>query len=627
MARRRPRRAPQAQPAAPAQAGWHLPALLGIGVLVIAALALYWTSLRHPLVFDDYHLNERALRTHFAQAASRLSLRWVSDASFGWIHAAFGKDFFWQRLANVLLHAAAGAALFGFASRLLGAVLQDRREYIAPDAARWLALGGALLFVLHPVAVYGVAYLMQRSIVLATLFSVLSLWCVLEALLRGNRWWYLAATIAYVLAVFSKEHAVMVPALAMALAVLVRGLSWQLVRTLAIAMVPLAAVGLYVVLRSRGLLGSPYEPFAADAFGSLSARGAFEVALSYPLSVLNQATLFFRYALTWLLPWPGWISADVRTPFPARLLDWPYLLGFAAWLAYGAAAAWLLARRGRRGLLGFALLFPWLMAFTEFSAVRIQEVFVLYRSYLWMSVPAALLPALAWRLPPRAQLALVVLACIAFVPLARDRLESFSTPLKLWDDAVRKNTDLTAPNVERAIVARGIVQLEQGRWGPAGEDFERALRINPRSPDAYLGRATLRLRNGRLLEAQSDLNAALTHDPRYGEAFHKRCIVMVSLRRPSEAVHDCEAAQQLVPANHEVWINSGVVYRALGRPKDAESSYLRAFELAPNDPSAHYNYGVLLLDSGRRDGTVLRHITLGCKGGIPAACALLPRRP
>jgi tetratricopeptide (TPR) repeat protein len=522
----------------------------------------------------------------------------------------------------VLLHAAVGAALFGFVARLAGALLPDTRE----TQARWLALGGALLFVLHPAAVYGVAYLMQRSIILATLFSTLALWGVLEALLRGRRAWYAAAAIAYLLAVFSKEHAVMVPAVAVALAVLVRGASWQLARTLALALLPLAAVGAYVVLRSRGLLGSPYEPFAADAFGSLSRRGAFDAALSYPLSVLNQATLFFRYLATWLLPWPGWMSIDVRTPFPARLLDWPFLLGFAAWLAWGAGGAWLILQRGRRGLLGLALLFPWLMAFTEFSAVRIQEVFVLYRSYLWMSLPLALLPALLWRLAPRAPLALVVIACIAFVPLARERLETFSSALKAWDDAVGKNTDLTAPNVERALVARGIVHLEQGRLDAASSDFEQALRINPLSPDAYLGRATLRLRTGRLQEAQSDLDVALAHDPRYGEAFHKRCIVKVSLRRAAEAIHDCEAAQQLVPANHEVWINSGVVYRALGRREDAEKSYQRAFQLAPDDASAHYNYGVLLLDSGRRDETVLRHITLGCKGGIPAACSLLPRR-
>src|SRR6185369_1162385 len=112
--------------------------------------------------------------------------------------------------------------------------------------------------------------------------------------------------------------------------------------------------------------------------------------------------LFFRYVATWLAPWPGFMSIDVRPSFPDRLLDARYLTAAAAWAAWGAAGTWLLLKRGRAGLAGFALLFPWLLSLTEYSTVRTQESFVLYRSYLWMSVPIALLPVLAGRLPARA---------------------------------------------------------------------------------------------------------------------------------------------------------------------------------------------------------------------------------
>src|SRR5262245_31756868 len=179
-----------------------------------------------------------------------------------------------------------------------------------------MALAGALLFVVHPVAVYGVAYLIERSIIMATLFSVVSLWCVLEGLLRRSAWWYAGAAVAYVLAVSSKEHAVMLPAVAGAMAVLVQGMSVTLARRVAVALVLFAAVGVGVVLKLRGVLGSAYEPFASDMFGHLGARGEFDRELAYPLSVLNQATLFFRYLATLLVPWTGWMSVDVRTTFP-----------------------------------------------------------------------------------------------------------------------------------------------------------------------------------------------------------------------------------------------------------------------------------------------------------------------
>src|SRR6185295_16921545 len=104
-------------PATPTQAvrpAFALGALLLLG----ATLLLYWGASRHPLVFDDLHLNESTLRTRFAQVAAWFGQRWISDASFGWVYALFGKDMVAQRLVNVLLHAATGIALFGFLSRL-----------------------------------------------------------------------------------------------------------------------------------------------------------------------------------------------------------------------------------------------------------------------------------------------------------------------------------------------------------------------------------------------------------------------------------------------------------------------------------------------------------------------------
>jgi Tfp pilus assembly protein PilF len=611
----------------------------GALVLIGAGLLLYWGALRHPLVFDDIHLSEYALKTQYAQAASWVGRRWLSDATFGWIYALFGNTMFPQRLANVLLHAATGAVLFGFLARLFGAVLEDPRS-------RWLAFFGAALFVLHPVPVYGVAYLMQRSIILATLFSLLCLWGMLEWLLRGSRGWYIAAAGAYYLAVFSKEHAVMVPAVAVALAVLVRGASLELARRAALPLAMFAAIGVSVILSSRGVLGSAYEPFASTALAHLGdARNAsdavpastpggaggalpeipgnFDAGLVYPLSVLNQAALYFRYLFTWLLPWPGWMSIDVRTPFPQTLFEWPYLAGFAAWLAYPVAAVWLLLKRGVAGLFGFGLLYPWLLAFTEAATVRVQEPFVLYRSYLWMSGLPAIVPMLTGVLVPRWRTGAVAVACVLLVVPTRNRLDSFSSSLKLWDDTISKNTDVKAPYVERPYIDRGIVHFQAGRLEAARADFERAVELNPRSPGAHLVRGTLRLRNGALNEALEDINLAIALDSRYAEAYDKRCILTMRLGSPAEAIADCEKAVTLDPRSYGAWMNAGAVYRALGRTDDATASYRRALELRPAEPLVNYHYGMLLFGSGRRDQTVRGHMVIGCEAGIPDACDVL----
>ena len=157
-----------------------LPAWIAPPVFFGVALALYLSGLRNPLMFDDGHLQEWALRERYADAYLRFASRWVSDTTFSWVYSAFGYSIPAQRVFNMVAHAAAASALFVFATRLGTLVAQEAR-------ARWLALAGALVFVVHPVAVYAVGYLIQRSIVLATLFSVLALLCVLEALAAQSR--------------------------------------------------------------------------------------------------------------------------------------------------------------------------------------------------------------------------------------------------------------------------------------------------------------------------------------------------------------------------------------------------------------------------------------------------------
>jgi tetratricopeptide (TPR) repeat protein len=257
----------------------------------------------------------------------------------------------------------------------------------------------------------------------------------------------------------------------------------------------------------------------------------------------------------------------------------------------------------------------------------VQEPFVLYRSYLWMSGLPAIVPMLTGILAPRWRTGVMALACMLLVVPARNRLDSFSSSLKLWDDTISKNTDLNAPYVERPYIDRGIVHFQAGRLEAARADFERAVELNPRSPGAHLVRGTLRLRSGALNEALEDINLAIALDSRYADAYDKRCLVTMLLGSPAKAIADCEKAVALDPRSYGAWMNTGAVYRALGRTADATASYRRAFELRPAEPLANYHYGMLLIGSGRRDETVRGHMVIGCEAGIPGACEILRGRP
>jgi len=259
------------------------------------------------------------------------------------------------------------------------------------------------------------------------LFGLLAMLAYLHGSVRQKPLWLWMSVPLYYLAVFSKEHAIMLPAVLLALTVLLHD-DWRAkLRQRWGVFVALAAIALFVIAAKRGVLGSVYE---IDAPEMLDA----ESGLSYPLSVLTQAWLFFKYAGLWLFPNPAWTSIDMREPFAQSLLS-PFALAFVAFLAWGAGAVWLLMKRGRAGLVGLAMLFPWLMFMTELSTVRIQESFVLYRSYLWAAGACCLLPVLLDKLDKKIASVIVAVVALALFPISMERLSSFSHPLLLWNDA------------------------------------------------------------------------------------------------------------------------------------------------------------------------------------------------
>ncbi|MBK8065355.1 MAG: tetratricopeptide repeat protein [Betaproteobacteria bacterium] len=615
-----------------------------LALLFAAGFALYWGTLRHPLVFDDAQLGESFLRAYGA-SWFHLDLRWFAYASLGWTYDLFDLDWVWFRAGNIALHAGTAGLLFLLMSRLFGAVLPAGAPH-GPGANAY-AFAGALLFLLHPAAVYGTAYLMQRSILMATLFSLLALLLFLEGLLRGGHRWHLAAAAAFFVAAFSKEHCVMLPAVAAAMAVLVRGAASHTLRATArellLPAVLFAAIALLVTFKRQGLLGAPYEPFAQAAIERLAeaqsassaasaasaesaatgAAGNADGAGIYARSIVNQAYLFFRYLMLWVLPWPGWMSIDLRPAFPSGVLSWPQSAGLLLWLAWPVIALRLLVQGGRRGLAGFGMLFPWLLALTEFSVVRIQEPFVLYRSYLWMGGLAALLPAAFGALSRKAGAILLALACALLAPASLNRQASFADEARLWDDAVRKLDDPLSREAERTWRGRGVALFRAGRYDAALRDFGRALEIDPRSADAWMSRGSLYMRTAQSDLALADFDRALRYAPQqgghYAELRGRRCVVLLRLQKLDEALDDCGQAVRHDPYSAQHQTSLGMTHALRREARQAEAAYARALELAPAYADAHYQYAVLLAGTGRA-AEARPHFARACAAGLQAAC-------
>src|SRR5262249_10984296 len=160
------------------------------------------------------------------------------------------------RLGNLLLHAANAVAVFVLLRDLLGAAGERGKRAIGdPAQAGKLAFLGAALFAAHPVAVYGVGYLVQRSILMSTLFMLLMLITYLRWLISGRNWLWIASAFCFLLSVFSKEHSVLAPATLLLLTLVLRRPSLELARRLLPPFLAYFVIAIAVTLVAKGVLG------------------------------------------------------------------------------------------------------------------------------------------------------------------------------------------------------------------------------------------------------------------------------------------------------------------------------------------------------------------------------------
>ena len=487
-------------------------------LLILSVALLYGQFLWSPLVFDDLPFfmvdsagNQPVSNYYF----SLFELRSFPYASLAWTKSWFGLELIYFRMGNLLLHAAVVLALFFFLAKLLATTnpLPDV-EGLSP---RFTAFCIALIFALHPVAVYAAAYLVQRTILMATLFGLLAMLAYLHGSLQNRALWLWLSVPLYYLAVLCKEHAIMLPAALLALTILLhhdwRIKLWQrkgIFTTLAI-------IAVFAVAAKQGLLGSVYEVNAQEMLSAESDRGDVQAVMavtsgedsSYLMSILTQSWLFFKCIALWLLPNPNWLSVDMREPF-AKSLSSPYLAALVSFIAWGVVGCWLLIKRGRIGLLGWAMLFPWLMFMTEFSVIRIQESFVLYRSYLWGIGVCVGLAVLLDMLRKRLLVVVVAAVLVILFPISMGRLQTFSHPLLLWDDAEKLVKDrLYLPGVNRIYYNRGNQLLKVKKLDLAIGDFKQAITLQPDWPYPYHNLGSAYLQAGQWQEAVEAFTQAI----------------------------------------------------------------------------------------------------------------------
>jgi tetratricopeptide (TPR) repeat protein len=573
-----------------------------LALILAGLLIIYLPGLGNPLVFDDTFLTEGNLQADFG--AFHLRPRALSYGTFLWLQALVGEGWWKQRLFNLLLHMGVVVSLWALYREILRAIAPASSTPGAVAYEDSPALGFAIaFFALNPVAVYAVAYLIQRSILMATLFAVLGLWLFARGVRAHKLWSFAGAAVCYGLALLSKEHAILAPLAAVPLYILIaRPSAKRLAALAALSSIVIAAVTIAMWGRYGWILAAPFDEYSRVYLSQLSALNPDASKHAYALSVVNETYLFFQYGLRWLFPYDGWMSIALRPPFPITWTTLPQAIGIVSYAVVITGGFFLLIRyRDWRALIAVSALFAALLFATELATVWVQDPFVLYRSYLWAIGIPGLVFFLAHGPSGRALLAIGLVVAILLVWQALDRVLSMDSAERLWTDAIEK-----LPDDPRAVgrwfpyLNRGAEYVERDRFDLAMLDFERSAALG----DLGMGRlnmGSLLARAGKHERALKEFDEAERQGLFLSALFLQRGLSLAALGKTAEAYDQLDRAKYLgAPSGSRelLLLQLGRLGLQLGKREAAIKNLEELVRLEPKNNEVRYLLGMAYVMQG-----------------------------
>lgn len=575
-------------------------------MVVIAAFGVYYRTLSGSFLWDDVHLilqNERLtsirylgniLTSDFWQTSSgsvsdedvsKLGYyRPVVTLSYFIDYHLWGKNPFGYHLVNLLLHLTIAALVY-----------LSSREFLKHWLPRFAA---ALLFAVHPVHAEAVAPIWGRTDLLCGFFFLLALFFFLrmrktEERVRGSEGSRgkgkqkpgltvlgIASLCFFVLALFSKEMAVVLPVLVFALDWLWYRKGWK--QALKASLPYALALVFYLAIRliAVGAYAGGRSLYAGGVFGTLLTMA--RITVSYIRLMVWPLPLSSYYLVA-----PITSLGDIRFWLSLLVLG---LVGFGLWAARKRAPAVLVG-----GLWFFLLLLPVTNVFPIGGVMMAERFLYLPSIGFCLLVGAGIEKGLKNPVIGESALGLAVLASIFFGWLTYNRTESWLNEYNFFRAMV-----WSSPDSPMAHNNFGNCLLAQGDYLPAIREYQKTLDLRPDSPpDTWVGIGDAYARVGMLQDAAQAYQKALDLNPSLVPVYVDLGNVEHQMQRYPEAIAAFKKVIELSPGLALAHYNLANEYYTLGQMAEAEWSYKEAVRLDPRLVYAWFMLGKIYERSNR----------------------------
>jgi eukaryotic-like serine/threonine-protein kinase len=160
------------------------------------------------------------------------------------------------------------------------------------------------------------------------------------------------------------------------------------------------------------------------------------------------------------------------------------------------------------------------------------------------------------------------------------------------------------------LVNRGQLFIQHEDWDKASDDFQAAIRVNDRHPEAFVGLARVYLRQNAPDRAYEQFSRAIAVEPGSPGLYRGRAEISLARKTPASAdqaraLADLQAAIGLETPGRDVLAldhtRCAALLHALGRTDEALSACAAALKVRPLHPGANQLQIQILLDLKRYD--------------------------
>ena len=138
-----------------------------------------------------------------------------------------------------------------------------------------------------------------------------------------------------------------------------------------------------------------------------------------------------------------------------------------------------------------------------------------------------------------------------------------------------------------------------GRLPEAIEHYEQALQVNPHDAKAHYNLGGALLRAGKLSEAIEHYEQALRIKPDFIQAHNDLGAALMEQGRLTEAIEHYEQALHIKPDYADAHYNLGAALESAGQSQEAIKHYEQALQIDPHFVQAHNNLGTALMERGQ----------------------------